>query len=303
MSTISAESLRADQYVLVRGHTSFSRLARLIEGPELEKRAAEGAARGQQYPTNVPHTTISLVDPEVVFEDPNAPTQEELYVQGKFFQLNKGVNAGKTSFSIDNKSTNLANVFEPDPDNPGSHRQLILDSDLATGLDVTLVLRTFKPKSHPKKGLGLQQIILHEAPRYFSQSVNTEELAARGITISGPVTVVDGHNLPNSAPLTHSTTVVADDGLPMPGPSTAAPAPQAQAAPAPAPTETPEQELARLRAAQNPAPVETPEQELARLRAAQAAQAASGGQSAFTGTDAAVNPWGDGVAPEGSFRG
>jgi hypothetical protein len=298
MSTISAESLRADQYVLVRGHTSFSRLARLIEGPELEKRAAEGAARGQQYPTNVPHTTISLVDPTVIFEDPNAPTQEELYVQGKFFQLHKGANAGKTSFSIDNKSTNLANVFEPDPDNPGSHRQLILGSDLATGLDVTLVLRTFKPKNHPKKGLGLQQIILHEAPRYFSQSVNTEELAARGITISGPVTVVDGHNLPNSAPLTHSTTVVADDGLPMPGPSTAAPAPQAQA-------ETLEQELARLRAekAANEAPAETLEQELARLRAEKAANEASGGQSAFTGTDAAVNPWGDGVAPEGSFRG
>ncbi|MET0887243.1 MAG: hypothetical protein ABWX92_12400 [Mycetocola sp.] len=185
---IPAERLREGEQILTRGKISFSRLAALVEGEALAKSITQARARGALYPTDVPHTTVSLVDVQVIFANPAAPTPEELFVQEKFYTVKSGDNAGKQGFNIDNKSTFLPTVLEADPENPGQYRQLVLERDLASGVDVTLVLQVFKPAKYEKRGLGLQQVVLMEAPRYFSSSgVDANALAARGIVVNGPI--------------------------------------------------------------------------------------------------------------------
>ena len=300
MATIPAERLREDQTVIVRGHISYSRLAKLIDGAELVRSIESARKRGSLYPTDKPHTTISLVDARVVPLTPGSPTLEEQYTAEKLYQVKSGDNAGKTGFSIDDKSPNLPPVFEPIPaeeqDGAGSHRQVILEQDLDSGLDVTLVLRTFQSGSYTKKGLGIQQVILNEPLRYYnSASIDTAALSALGITIAGPVQRVSGAEaasrvpdapVQDEGPLPEGTQMV--DGLALPGPVASAPAPAAfqqpvaQAAPV---AEDPAAEIARLKAqiAAGAPPVETPEQELARLRAQVAGQQAAtpAGQSPF----------------------
>lgn len=334
---IAAESLRPGQNVLVDGFISFSRLARPITGTELAARIKREIDRGSHYPTKTDHTTIALSDAQVVYADPANPTLEEKFVAEKIYTIGKGENAGKQAYSIDNKGATLPQIFQPNPVNPGetqTHSQLILESDLATGLKVTLVLNTFQSAEYAKKGVGLQQVILHEPAKYYHAGVSPS-LAARGIIITGDVTRVSAadaiangatagaaHEEDQGAGYPANTDPAT--GLPMPGNPAALGLPVAAAvaavvpvqaatpvavvapvaatpvavpvavAPA-APVETPEQELARLRAAAA-APVETPEQELARLRAA-----ATGNASAFTAP--VENPWNEGGAPTVATQG
>lgn len=242
--SIPAERLREDQTILVRGKISYSRLAAQITGEELARSIENARKRGSLYPTTKPHTTISLIDAVVTPLDPNNPTTEEQYVGEKIYTVKNGDNAGKRGFSHDDTSPTLPQVFEPTPE--GKHHQVVLDNDLDSGLDVTLVLRTFKPANYEKRGLGLQQVILHEPIRYYQAGGGADPaaLSALGITIEGPVTRVSAADAaavankqadPRAEESTAVPTVVGEDGLAMPGAVGEAPAPQqqqAQAAPA-----------------------------------------------------------------------
>lgn len=236
--TIAAENIRPNQTILVRGKLTFSRLASLIDGDELQRRIAQQRQRGSLYPVDKPHTTISVVDAKVLAEDPNNPTLEEQYVAERTYTVGKGENTGKRGFNIDDKSRSLPVILEPNPDKEGTYRQVILESDLASNLDVTLVLETFD-SGHPKKGLGLAQVVVNEPVKYYASGVDTQALAARGIVIEGGVKRVSGADAAAKAPAGADSGTVIEDGyaLPAPGADDAAAysAPQAAAAPAAAP--------------------------------------------------------------------
>mgnify|MGYP001285168562 CR=1 FL=1 len=326
MAAVPAERLREGSQILVRGKISFSRLARLIEGEALTKSIEQARARGALYPTTVPHTTINLVDAQVLPADPANPSPEEVFVHEKLmYAVKSGENAGKQAFGVDNKSAYLPTVLEQDPENPGQYRQLILERDLATGLDVTVVLEVFKPAGYEKRGIGLQQVVLNEAPKYYSSGVNTSALAARGIVVNGPIRTVAAPT--DAAPsdtaaaaaafaaeadragfAVPANSAVSASGLPMPMPGAQgiAPAPTlaqqafpvsapAASAPVAAPAFPQAAPVAAPAAPAFPqatapaAPMETAEQTIARLQAQiaerDAAQAASGGDSAFTPWD------------------
>jgi hypothetical protein len=310
MSTIPAERLREGEQILVRGKISFSRLQRLVEGEALVKSIAQARLRGALYPTDVPHTTINLVDAQVVFANPAAPTPEEQFVQEKIYAVKSGDHAGKAGFNIDNKSSFLPTVLEMDPENPGQYRQLVLERDLASGLEVTLVLQVFKPKTYEKRGLGLQQVVLNEPVRYYASGVDASVLAARGIVVNGGIRSVAAADSTAAA----AAPIAADadfgggyvpansqtDGngfaVPTPGAQGIVPVPSyaAQAFPqsAPAvPVVAAQPAFAAPVVAAPVAPVETAEQTIARLQQQlaeqHAAQNGSGGGSPF---DAAPVP-------------
>lgn len=295
MSTVSASQLRPNEIIVVRGKVSFSRLARVIEGEALAERIKNSKS---QYPTTVPHTTISLFDAQVIPANPAAPTPEEIYVSEKFYTIKSGDNAGKTGFGLDNKGTFLPIVLEQDPDNPGQYRQLVLPQDLATGVDVTLVLNVFA-SGYSNKGIGIQQVVLNEPVRYYASGIDTNQLAARGIIVNGPIAPVASADSPAAqapAAPADASTVINEQGLPMPGTLTAPAAPVAQpvapvapVAAAPAAPAAPVDESARIAQLQQ------------QLAEAQAAAAGSGGQSAFAAPAAAApqqgtvpSPWGQG---------
>ena len=195
--TIPAERLNAGAQILVRGKISFSRLAKVIDGQELATRVAQEKARGRIYPTDVPHTTVSVVDAQLMPANPAALTIDEQFVQEKIYTVGSGENQGKMAYGVDNKGTILPTVLELDPENPGAYRQLVLERDLASGVDVILVLQVYKPKNYAKHGIGIQQVVLQEPVRYFaSAGADTAALAARGIIVSGPIRTVDGAQSP-----------------------------------------------------------------------------------------------------------
>lgn len=314
--SIPAERLREGQQILIRGKVSFSRLAQLVEGEALVKSIESAQKRGQLYPTKVPHTTINLVDAQVIAANPAALTTEEQFVQEKTFIVKSGDNAGKVGYSLDNKSSYLPTVLEMDPENAGQYRQLVLERDLASGIEVTLVLQVFKPAGYEKRGIGLQQIVLSEPVRYFASSgVDASALAARGIVVNGPVRAVAGADstavaapFQTGAEYAGSETVIPANSqadahgfaVPTPGAQGAVPVQSfaAQTFPVSAPVAV--ATLAPVAvapvAAPVAAPVETQEQIIARLTQQVAEQAAaqtgSGGGSPFDAAPAASAPAG-----------
>jgi hypothetical protein len=312
MSTIPAERLREGQQILVQGNVSFSRLAALVEGEALANSVIQAKARGALYPTTVPHTTINLVNAVVVPATAGVLTPEEQFVQEKLHTVKSGDNVGKLAFNIDNKSSYLPTVLEPDPEHEGQYRQLVLERDLAGGILVTIVLEVFKPKSYEKRGLGLQQVVLNEPVRYFSSGVDTQALAARGIVVNGGVRAVAASEAAAAGtPIAGDPSVVAPANsgvdvngfaVPTPGAQGVVPTPSyaTQAFPVSAPVA---QVAAPVAAPAAPVvqaaapvaqmtPVETNEQIIARLQQqlaeSTAAAAGSGGGSPFDTAPAQV---------------
>lgn len=282
---IPAERLKEGTTVLVRGRVTFSRLTRHIEGAELARRVAEAKAAGALYPTSRPHTTISLVDPQVI-QLGDQPTLEEQFAAQKIYTLKKGENAGRRGFSIDSTSTNLPLVFAPNAE--GKHEQLVLENDLASGMDVTLVINVFKPQDYEKRGLGLNQVVLNEPVRYYQGAgVTNDALAALGITITGPVNRVPAPSAGDTA--SEIPTVADESGLPMPGLTPSAPV-QTQAPVAPAQPQAPAAPV-QPQAMDNAAHIAALQAQLAQAQAAAAQPGGSAfdaGASAFGGENAGI---------------
>ncbi|MEW1548376.1 hypothetical protein [Streptomyces tsukubensis] len=256
--SISAGEITEGRNVFIRGKLGFAVLARLIEDAELvasdERRTKNGMS-----PIGRPHTTATITHAEVEFADPNNPTLEEQFVSERRYDSPKRPETGP-NYSIDSKGSNLPVIAIPSPKGDGTYDQDESGRELAQGLDVTLVLRTYKPKSFNNRGLALEQVIVHEAPRYYSASgVNQAELAARGIVLNGtprPVQVAlapaaavpvateveNGLSFPSPQPTSVPVPVAPTPVQSAPATAAGAPAPAA----APARGETLEEKLARL---------------------------------------------------------
>lgn len=296
--TIAATELTPGQTVMVRGKTTFSRLARLVEGQALIDSDNTRVKNGMQA-IGRPYTSINLAHAEVLFADPANPTREELFVQERRFVSKKNPENG-LGYGIDNKSTTLPPVGVRNAQ--GHVEQVILENDLAAGLEVTLVLRVYKPKSHLNCGLSLDLVVVEEPIRYYNAGVNQGELAARGIIFAKPLVPVPTA-APAAAPAAGGYTnglpanTDMSSGLPMPAPApavAATPPVMQQAAPAPvAAAQTiaaPAPAAAVVPGAQPGVGGMTLEQQNQQLRAQLAAQQASGGASAFAAPAAEPEP-------------
>lgn len=222
---IAAEDLTEGRTILVEGTATFSRVASQYSGDELQQRIASQRQRGAKYPTTKPHTTIAITNAQVTPADPNSMSLEEQFVQERTFISKSGENQGKAGYSIDDASSFLPPVMQPDPENPGQYIQVKpLEGELAKGLPVTLVLNTYKSKNHEKRGIGLQQILCRESIRYYSNNATAEALKAYGITIAGPVVqqnAADAVAPDQSAQQPVNTVTDPNTGHPMPGPAAA----------------------------------------------------------------------------------
>ncbi|MGW0900763.1 hypothetical protein ACWD0G_27960 [Streptomyces goshikiensis] len=259
--SISASQIAEGKNVFIRGKLGFAVLARLIEGAELVASDQRKTMNGMS-PVGKPHITATIIHAEVQFADPNNPTLEEQFVSERRYDSPKRPETGP-NYSIDSKGSTLPVIAIPSPKGDGTYDQDESGRELAQGLDVTLVLRTYKPKNFNNRGLALEQVIVHEAPRYYNAgSIDQAELAARGIVLNGtprpvqatpasaaavPVAteVEDGLSFPAPQPASMPVAVAAQSPV-QAAPATVAVGPAPVAAPAPAQKETLEEKLARL---------------------------------------------------------
>ena len=300
--SVSANQLTEGTSVHVRGKLAFARLTRLIEGDELAKSDQRKVQNGMN-PVGKPHTTATITEAEVVFADPANPTIEEQFVSERRYASKKNPDSG-ANYSIDSKGTNLPIIAIPSEN--GNYDQDLSGQELAQGVDVTLVLRVYKPKGFSNRGLALDQVIVNEAPRYYNGGgVSTADLAARGIVFNAPPKAVQaqavGASTDSAVGGADLTGTVVEDGFSFPAPQPSVPmaapaapvhtAPaqvQAQPAAAPAPA-------AASAAAQAPV-AETVEQKLARLEAENRAMKDAGGSA--VGAPVSDGPWNQGGQAE-----
>lgn len=296
---VDAEQLREGTTVFIRGKLDFARLTRLIEGTELAA-VNQRRAANRLSPINSPHTTATLSQSEVLYADPSNPTLEEKFVAERRYVSKKNPGTGQ-SYSIDSKGS-LASIYTKSED--GTYVQDLSGKELARGLDVTLVLRIYKPKAYAKRGIAIDQVLVNEDVRYYSAGggVSQDELAKRGIVLAAPpvraaavaaaaeeVDGVDVEQLDN-------TSMVTEDGFIFPAPqaapaAVAAPAaPAAKVAPAPAPASAPATTTAELSLEEQ---LEAIMAENAKLKAAQAGD---------NGSAIGANPWEDAEKPGISYQ-
>lgn len=295
--SIAASQLSEGSTVLIRGKLAFARLTRLIEGQDLVASDQRKAQNGMN-PVGKPHTTATITHAEVVFADPSNPTTEEQFVAERRYNSKKNPDTG-LNYSIDSKGTNLPIIAVPAEN--GNFDQDTSGRELAQGLDVTLVLRVYKPKNFSNRGLALDQVLVNEAPRYFNTGgPSPEALAARGVVFNSPpqaVAASDASPVGESQDVSVGTDV--EDGLSFPSPQPQSPVQTEQPAAAPAQVQAPAPPAQPAEQGQNAAPAsepvaqageETMEQKLARLKALEAENAAlKQGGSAVGGDD--QGPW------------
>jgi hypothetical protein len=287
--SISASQIAEGKNVFIRGKLGFAVLARLIEGAELVASDQRKTKNGMS-PVGKPHTTVTIIHAEVQFADPNNPTLEEQFVSERRYDSPKRPETGP-NYSIDSKGSTLPVIAIPSPKGDGTYDQDESGQELAQGLDVTLVLRTYKPKNFNNRGLALEQVIVHETPRYYNAGgIDQAELAARGIVLNGtprPLQATSASAAPAAA-VPVATEV--EDGLSFPAPQPAS-APVAVAAQSPVQAQAPATAVAApVAAAPAPAPAqqETLEEKLARLEAENASLKDAG---SAVGSPVATGPW------------
>lgn len=298
--SISANQLTEGTSVFIRGKLAFARLTSLIEGAALAASDQRKVQNGMS-PVGKPHTTATITEAEVQFADPANPTVEEQFVSERRYTSKKNPASG-ANYSIDSKGTNLPIIAIPSEKGDGTYDQDTSGQELAQGLDVTLVLRVYKPKNFANRGLSLDQVIVHETPRYYNAGgVASGELAARGIVFNTPPRAVQAQPGTESAVGNGEEPVATEveDGLSFPAPQPAVAAPVAAPAPAQVHTQVataPVAVLPEAPAAPVPAPVpavqpqqETPEQKLARLERENAELKNAG---SAVGAPAGQGPWG-----------
>ena len=191
MAEIKAHQLTEGQTVVIRGTLEYSRLMSLISGDELQRSIAQQRQMGVTYPTTKEHTRIVLRDAQVLYADPNNPTAEEQYAAQKLYQSKKNPEKGMM-YSMDNKSPFLPPIWVPaNPANLAEGYEQLTDpeGELDNGLNVSVVLETFKSGNNANLGLGLTSVVVNEAPRYYiNNRVDRDKLAAMGIVFkSNPV--------------------------------------------------------------------------------------------------------------------
>ncbi|PUB32503.1 hypothetical protein C8K30_1011029 [Promicromonospora sp. AC04] len=281
--SVSASQLTEGTAVFVRGKLAFARLARLIEGKELAASDQRRVNNGMN-PVGKPHTTATITEAEVQLADPGHPTLAEQFVAERCYTSKRNPDSG-ANYSIDSRGSSLPMIVIPSDKDDGTYDQDTSGQELAQGLDVTLVLRVYKPKNFSNRGLALDQVIVHEQPRYYNVGVDANELRARGIVLNSPLRAVQASEARPATDAQHeSIGSEIEDGLSFP-------APQPAAGPAADPWQVPVQKAVVDPAAPT-APEETIEEKLARLQA-------ENERLKDAGSAVGAGPWGNaGQAPQ-----
>lgn len=180
--TVNTNQLTPGTMYMVRGKVSYCRMLRKIDGEELRKDNERRRASNRPVAAK-PYTTITIKNAQVVRVNPNAPeTPAEIYARESLY-TNK--NDGALCLTVENKGKEpwFARHQNEDITNPNI-QQFCPTAELASGMDITLVMEVYQAK--PNNGVGLQGIILNEPVKYFmgASAPNASELASLGLTFT-----------------------------------------------------------------------------------------------------------------------
>ena len=175
---ISSGKLTPNATYLVRGKVGYSHIATHTTDAERME-----ANKRRQHPIDKNYTTLTIHSAQVLCKDPANPTIEEQYASESLYNSSSPKYPGK-NFSGINKSRNLpqVGVLTPTPEAPNNYVETKLDAELASGLDVTLVMRVYKGQGS-NNGVSLDRVLVNEPIRYYGGNSEIDKaLAGFGIT-------------------------------------------------------------------------------------------------------------------------
>ena len=180
--TINTNQLVPGTPYMIRGKVTYCRMLHKIDGEELRKDNERRRAQNRPEATKA-YTTITIKDAQVVRANPNIQeTPIELYARESLYQ-NK--TTGSICFTVENKGREpwFAKHQNDDIMNPNI-QQFCPIAELASGMDVTLVMEVYQSK--PNNGVGLQGIIINEPVKYFTGkgAPDPSALASLGLTFT-----------------------------------------------------------------------------------------------------------------------
>lgn len=183
--SINASQLNGNSYVYVRGNVEFSRLTRFLTDKELESDKLKRQARGMM-PIDTNYLTVTISNARIVPINPAQLSLEEQYIQETFYKSQKNPNVN--TYSPVSKSNNFPKFFEPIVKPDGSYdmnhcKELPISNEPAAGMDVTIVMRSFKPKKFNNVGFVIDSIIANGPMKYYDFSSAAQDLKKRGITV------------------------------------------------------------------------------------------------------------------------
>lgn len=175
----------------VTGNVSFSHASRKMTLDEIKKE--NDRRRGKpnmsllEENEDKSYSYIEIANVKVKSADINAPTPMEIYLREHAYQTpNSKKHPNAWCFTGKHSGKGLATVFQLEADGKTlTEVKLEPGQELDEGLNVTLVLKCFKPKNHAKNGIALEAIIVNEPIRYYQAKTITNSLASQGYIISG----------------------------------------------------------------------------------------------------------------------
>ena len=176
--TIKSSELNPNATYLVRGKVGYSRVTRQTTDQE---RAEENKRR--MHPVDKNYTNITIYNATVLAKDPSNPTIEEKYASESLYQSSSPKYPGN-NFSAMNKTRNLpiVGVLTPTPESPNNYVEIRPEGELASGLDVTLVMRVYKGQGS-NNGVSLDRILVNEPIKYYGGNTEVDKtLSNFGIT-------------------------------------------------------------------------------------------------------------------------
>lgn len=187
---ISINELTPNDIIRVRGKVSWSHISYLYEGDELK---AETEKRNQhsKFKTELtPHTRLSLTNAEIIEENP-IPGQPSLlaqYIRQRMWLSTQNPELGYHYDAISKRKTPPEVYVHANP-NQTTVDQIYLTpktQELAIGLDVTVVLRVYKPKNYGNNAIAFDSVIINEPPRFFQATGGGAEsvLQRLGLTVN-----------------------------------------------------------------------------------------------------------------------
>lgn len=226
--------MQPNEYVLVQGTLMFSHLVRRLEGDALAKENA----RIQQFGRNpyaMPVMKATLMNPKVIYKDPNQPTAAELYTESTVYISNSKSNPGPC-MNIESQAKTHPYFAVATDETAKSFKQVYPKDDPANGTPAIIVYNTYSSHSSVNRNINGVLILTPEPTWGMASGItrDTQALINFGITLqptADPNATYD-ENSPEAAAIAAQTNDMGRDmgqmpfqqpsvGLNTPAPATA----------------------------------------------------------------------------------
>jgi len=164
---------------LVRGRIVYSHIASAIDGSKLEEARRRAVSVGW-YPPPQPYRSITIEQPEILSEHPDM----------REFLMHKCYLDQSDTFRFEGRcSSPIAPSIGHLDSTSGRIHEIDLNRELATGVEVQLLMSVYHSKSNKTNGLGLENVtILDPEIRYWGGDSITSRIA-HGVAVADMVWV------------------------------------------------------------------------------------------------------------------